>query len=144
MTSLNRNKIIEKLKILDDYLKYLYKIKKESKNKKSFVSDFHLFGLAERYLHLSIQIVIDTSHLIIIDMGLERPKDNYEAISILYNEGILSEKLSNKISGMIGLRNILVHEYGKIDKEKVYGILENDIQDLEEFRNQIVKFIKSN
>lgn len=142
MTSLSRQKILEKIENFQEYLKYVYQLKKEAKSEELFLSDFHLFGNTERYLQLSIQIVIDISHLIIIDMGFERPQDNYEAISILFKEKIISEDTASKVTKMIGLRNILVHEYGKIDRKKIYEILKERIEDLEDFKYQIISFLK--
>lgn len=142
MTSISQQKILEKLENLNEYLGYLKQLKKETKNEKNFLSDFHLFGNVERYLQLSIQAIIDSSHLIIIDLGLRKPEDNYEAVSILFDKKIISEELAEKLSKMIGLRNILVHEYGKIDRKKIYKILQTQIKDLEEFKRQILNFLK--
>lgn len=142
MISLTRRKILEKLENFKEYLNYLYQLQKEAKNEKVFLTDFHLFGNTERYFHLSIQIIIDISHLLIIDLGLKRPEDNYEAISILFENKIISEEMSPKFAKMIGLRNILVHEYGRIDRKKIYKILKSRIEDLEEFKKQIIKFLK--
>ncbi len=142
MTSLNKEKIFAKLDNLKEYLEYLYQLREEVGTEKIFLSDFHLFGNTERYLQLSIQIIIDTSHLIIIDLGLKRPEDNYEAISILFEKGAINERLAQRLTKMVGLRNILVHEYGKIDRKKIYEILKTQIEDLEEFKKQIVGFLK--
>jgi len=142
MTSLARQKILEKLENFKEYSNYLYQLQKEVKNEKAFLADFHLFGNTERYLQLSIQAVIDVAHLIIIDLGLKRPEDNYEAISILFDNKIISEGLSEKLTKMIGLRNILVHEYGKIDRKIIYKILQEGLKDLEDFKKQIIKFLK--
>ncbi len=90
---------------------------------------------------MAVQIIIDVSRLIIIDLDLKRPEDNYEAISILFENKIISEDLARKLTKMIGLRNILVHEYGKIDRKKIYKILKEQIGDLEEFKKQIIKFL---
>jgi len=141
MTSLTQQKILEKIENFNEYLRYLYQLQKEAKNEKVFISDFHLFGNTERYLQLAVQVIIDVSHLIIIDLGLKRPEDNYEAISILFENKIISENLVRKLTKMIGLRNILVHEYGKIDRRKIYEILKEQIGDLEEFKKQIIKFL---
>lgn len=142
MTSFSKQKILEKLENFKESLNYLYQLQEEVKNEKVFLSDFHLFGNAERYLQLSIQAIIDISHLIIIDLELNRPEDNYEAISIIFENKVISGELAQKITKMIGLRNILVHEYGKIDRKKIYKILKNQLSDLEEFRKQIIKFLK--
>ena len=86
MTSLTRQKILEKLENFQEYLKYLYQLRQEARSEKVFLRDFHLFGNTERYLQLSIQSIIDIAHLIIIDLNLKRPEDNYEAISILFEK----------------------------------------------------------
>ncbi len=141
MTTLSRQKILEKLENFREYLGYLRQLQKEAKSEQAFVSDFHLFGNTERYLQLCIQSIIDGVNLIIIDLGLERPEDNYEAISILFHKGVFSEDLAHKLTAMVGLRNILVHEYGKIDRKKVYAILTQDTGDLEKFQREITKFL---
>jgi len=141
MTSLSRQKILEKLENFQEYLGYLKQLQKEVKNEQDFVADFHLFGNTERYLQLCIQDVIDTLNLIIIDLGLERPDDNYEIISVVFNKGIITQELADKLTKMIGFRNILVHEYGKIDRKKVYRVLADDLDDLGEFQRQITKFL---
>lgn len=142
MSNITRQKILEKIENLIEYLGYLNLLKKEAQTEKSFLSDFHLFGNTERYLQLCVQIIIDVCHLTIIDLGLKRPADNYEAISILYGKKIFSDKLSSSLTKMIGLRNILVHEYGKIDRKKIYKILKENLNDLEEFRKAVSKYLR--
>lgn len=124
-------------------MKYLYQLQEEAEDEKMFLTDFHLFGSTERYLQLSIQAIIDISHLIIIDLELRRPQDNYETISILFEKKVISEDLAQSLTKMLGLRNILVHEYGKIDRKLVYEILQNRLGDLEDFKKQIINFIKN-
>ncbi len=142
MTEITQQKIIEKIENLKQYFNYLLQLQKEIKNKEEFIADFHLHGNVERYLQLSIQTIVDIIHLIIIDLELKRPQDNYEATSILSEKKIISEDLAGKISKMIGVRNILVYEYGKIDREKIYEILQENIADVEEFQKVILSYIK--
>jgi uncharacterized protein YutE (UPF0331/DUF86 family) len=44
---------------------------------------------------------------------------------------------------MPGLRNLLVHEYGIIDIEKIHDILQNNLSDFEGFQTYIRKYINS-
>jgi len=71
-------------------------------------------------LQLSCQVIIDTLDLIIIEENLEKPESRMEQISLLYNAKIISGNLASKLEDMVKFRNILVHEYGEIDREKVY------------------------
>lgn len=143
MSNLTRQKILEKLENFNEYLDYLNQLKKEIKNEKSFISDFHLFGNTERYLQLCIQIIMDACQLIIIDLDLTRPDDNYEAVSVLYGKKVFSGSLASEITKMIGLRNILVHEYGKIDRKKIYKVLKENLDDLKLFQKAVVKYVNS-
>lgn len=143
MTKIIKKQFFDKIQNLDEYIKYLEKIAKETKNDKSgFLNDFHFFGSAERYLQLSIQVIIDLVQMIIIEEGFERPEENQEAISLLYNKRVISENIALRLDGIVGFRNILVHEYGRIDKEKVYDYLQEKITDIKDFKREILKYLK--
>lgn len=142
MTSLTKEKIFEKLENFREYFGYLHQLKKEAGDETAFVADFRLFGNVERYLQLSIQAIVDIAHLVIIDIGQKRPEDNYEAISILYENKIITDELAQNLTAMVGLRNILVHEYGRIDRKKIYKILTTQLDDLEEFQRQILVYLE--
>ncbi len=143
MTISKKNTVLDKIQNISEYIKYLKQVKKEvGDNRKLFIDDFHYFGLAERYFQLAIQSIIDTVQLIVIEEGFKKPEDNHEAISILFSNNVLSEKLAEKLEGVVGFRNLLVHEYGKIDKFKLYDYLQNNIDDLVDFKKEIIKYLK--
>ena len=91
------NKIIFKLQKLDEYVKYLRETQKVNKNK--FIEDYHFFGLAERYLQLSIEVLLDVGKILVIIKGLKRPEENQEIFSMLYDEKIISEKTGPEFNG---------------------------------------------
>jgi len=143
MTTLGREQILAKFQKMDEYTSYLDRLADETRDKKDkFVSDFHHFGTTERYLQLSIQTLIDIIQMLIVEENLKRPENNRKAISMLYNEKIISEKLSAKLEGIIGFRNILVHEYGEIDRERVYSYLHERRGDFMEFKREILEYLK--
>lgn len=139
MSKESYNKIIFKLQKLDEYVKYLKETQKINKNQ--FVEDYHFFGLAERYLQLSIEILLDVGKLLIIIRGLKRPEENQEIFSALRDEKIISEKLAQNLIGIANFRNILVHDYEKIDREIVYEKLKNNIDDFELFKKEISEYL---
>ena len=125
---------------LDEYLGYLSEIQKVSK--KQFVGDYHYFGLAERYLQLSIEIILDIGKLIIISERLRKPEDNQDIFAILAGQKIISGKLFQELSGIAGFRNILVHDYEKINREIVHQKLKENLSNFKDFKKEIVKFLK--
>lgn len=141
MTKITRKKIFEKIQKLDEYLSYLKQIKKETKSEKAFLDDFHLHGLAERYLQLSCQAIIDTLNLVIIEEGMEKPETGHEIISSLFNNDIISRNLYSRLKGLVGFRNILVHEYDKIDHKRVYQYLMERLEDMDVFKKEILSLL---
>ena len=133
------NKIISKLQKLDEYIKYLKEVQKINKNQ--FMEDYHFFGLAERYLQLSIEILLDVGKLLVVIKGLKRPEENQEIFSALRDEKIISEKLADNLMGVANFRNILVHDYEKIDREIVYEKLRNNLDDFENFKKEIAGYV---
>jgi len=142
MTELTRQKIFEKFQSLDRYLLYLKKLGKEIKNKKEFLENFRLFGLAERYLQLSCQVIIDSLDLIVIEEGFKKPENRKEQISLLHSHKIISKNLIGKLEDIVKFRNILVHEYGEIDQKKVYENLFSKIKDFELFKKEILQWLQ--
>ena len=142
MTKITQQKILEKIQRLDEYLSCLIQLWEEIPDEKAFLDDFHLHGLAERYLQLSCQAVIDTLNLIIIERSLQKPESGQEVITHLRNSNIISEELYSRLSGVVGFRNILVHEYGRIDHKRIYDYLMNRLEDFEAFKQEVLMMIK--
>lgn len=142
MTKTTRQKIFEKIQQLDEYLFYLIKLRQEIESEKAFLDDFHFYGLAERYLQLSCQVIIDTLNLVIIEEGIEKPESGQEIVTFVFNKGIISENLSSRLEGVVGFRNILVHEYGKINKKRIYKYLVEKLEDFDLFKREILNLIK--
>lgn len=134
------NKVITKLGRLDEYLGYLSEIQRV--NKKAFVNDYHFYGLAERYLQLSIEILLDVGKLIIVSENLRRPEDNQDIFSVLGEQKIISKKLTSRLIGIANFRNILVHEYEKIDREIIYLRLQRNLVDFRDFKKETLQFLR--
>ena len=80
--------------------------------------------------------MLDIGKLLIIIKGLKRPEENQEIFSALRDEKIVSEKLAENLMGIANFRNILVHDYEKIDREIVYEKLQNNLSDIEDFKKK--------
>jgi uncharacterized protein YutE (UPF0331/DUF86 family) len=85
------------------------------------------YGLFE-----SIQIMIDISCHLVSKFNLGNPKSYRECIELLQRNGYISAELSKKVNLMIGLRNILVHEYMAIEDARLYEMLDR-LDDISEF-----------
>jgi uncharacterized protein YutE (UPF0331/DUF86 family) len=82
----------------------------------------------------SIQIVIDIACHLAAKYNLGNAQTYAECIDLLAKFDYIDSTLAKKLKAMAGLRNILVHEYVKVDNEQLYSMLENlgDFRDFAE------------
>lgn len=118
------------LKILEGYKKY---------SKKEIEEDLNIKGALERYLYLAIQATIDLAEAIIAYKNFRKPTTMSESFHILNEEKIIPANLTAKMANMVGFRNIVSHDYEKIDYDIVYDILQDKLKDIEEFLEIIKK-----
>jgi len=90
-------------------------------------------------IQMAVQNCIDIAAHIISEKGLGVPGSTTEMFYVLGKNGYLDSDLTQKMVKAIGFRNLIVHEYGKIELEQVYEIAQNDIKDLNEYLKAIIK-----
>lgn len=110
-----------RLERLRDYLKTLKTIQKYTIDQ--FKNDVFVRATAERYLHLSIECLLDIGNHIISDQGFRKPDTYAEIFEILVENKVISKKMFQGLEGMTAFRNVLVHDYLRIDADRVYAIL---------------------
>jgi len=100
--------------------------------------DFKIKAICERYFERIIESVVDLSFLIIKDRSLKIPEDDRNAFDVLFSGGIISKELSENLKDAKGMRNIIAHEYGRIDDELVFEPITNELGgDIKELINLI-------
>ncbi|AKA69343.1 type VII toxin-antitoxin system HepT family RNase toxin [Clostridium scatologenes] len=134
-----REIVISRIDKLNEYINIL----KSAKNydKKKYIDDPLIYGSSERFLHLSIECVLDIGNHVISDMRYRKPENNKDIFLVLHENKIINEKLKNNLCNMAGFRNILVHDYMKLDRGLVYDIINNNLKDIEAFVKIIVEYI---
>lgn len=98
--------------------------------------------LVERSMQLALEAVLDIGRNIIAIERLPKPSNSTAIFDILAEGSILSESLAEKIKGMAGARNILVHGYLTIDYNSLFQNLRK-LSDFEEFAIEIKDYLKS-
>jgi len=129
----NLNVIENKISSVRKYLDILEKYKKYSK--KEIEDSIDIKGAVERYLYLAIQATIDLGEALISYKKFRKPSTMGEIFYILNEKEIISKDLTEKMIKMTGFRNIIAHDYGKIDYDILYNVLTKNLSDVEEFLN---------
>ena len=96
--------------------------------------DFKLRAIGERYFEKIIEAVVDLAFFVIKEKNLKQPEEDKQSFDILAEEKIISNSLADRLKDAKGMRNILAHEYGRIDNELVFhSLAEELIPDVQEF-----------
>jgi uncharacterized protein YutE (UPF0331/DUF86 family) len=94
-------------------------------------------------LQLSIQTLIDIGNNILAAQGENQVEDYADIIDKLGEKNIIPLEFSRSIRGMAGLRNILVHEYARLDLSKIYSVLQNRLSDFHHFIEYINQYLET-
>lgn len=89
-------------------------------------------------LQRACELVIDIAMYIISTKSLGIPQTKKEAFEILLKNDYITEDTYKKMKGMIGFRNIAVHDYQDIDDEILQDVIENHLNDLLEFARDML------
>jgi uncharacterized protein YutE (UPF0331/DUF86 family) len=92
-----------------------------------------LHDLAERYLHLAVECVLDLANHFIAESDLRTPETNQDTFTRLEEVGEIDTRLASHLRAWAGFRNVLVHEYLSIDHGIAWKAIQEELDDLETF-----------
>lgn len=75
---------------------------------------------------------------IIADEGLREPRTYRDVFKILTENGVLKSEFLPVFEKIAAFRNVLVHQYEKVDDAIVYGVFKKNLLDIEEFLAQVI------
>ena len=122
---------------LDELIARLQRLEPLSERpRRDFEADPYLRDIVERNLEVAAQCVFDICNRIISLEGIRKPRDNYEAILLMAEVGVLPSDFARKLAPINGFRKTLVHEYLALDWDRVYNRLK-DLGDLLRFAGYV-------
>jgi len=127
-----------KIETVQNSLKKLYEIRKKVPDYEKYIKSWIYKDAAERNLHRAIEAIIDIGKMFIFDKKLKIPESNREVFILLAENDLFPAEYLELIFKMIGIRNIIVHSYDKIDDSVLYGILKKNLNDFKKIL-QILK-----
>ena len=105
----------------------------------AFLSDLDRQEVISFNLHLAIENCTDLASHIISEEGLGVPGSASEMFYLLEDSGYINSQLTEKMIKAVGLRNLIVHEYDKIDLNRLFEIVLKDTKDINDFIASIFK-----
>ena len=126
-----------------DILVYLKEIEPDLKlSAKEILGDYHKLRTMERNFQLIVDAIVDINTHIITRGNLPSPDDYQSTFAILAEGKILPVAFALKIKPVVGLRNQIVHQYGKIDRVKFISDLKKGIKDFKDYIRFIKKYLE--
>jgi uncharacterized protein YutE (UPF0331/DUF86 family) len=114
-------------------------IEKRNVDLDSFIKDIDRQESILFNIQTAVQNCIDIAAHIISEESFGVPGSTTEMLFILGKNGYLDNDLTQRMVKAVGFRNLIVHEYGKLELEQVYKIAREDINDLNEYLKAIIK-----
>lgn len=132
--------IIERVQQLQSYILELrnlqdevtFEVYRQDKFKRKFI---------ERTLQTALEACLDIGNRLISVAGLRQPADNRDVFLVMIEAGILPEERLEAFQRMAGFRNILVHEYTKLDDAAVYGVFQKRLDELTAFAEAVLRYV---
>jgi len=128
-----------KLTQLDSYLGQIREFSKISIAK--YKSDWKIQRIVERTLQMLIELCIDIANHIISDEGMRLPLGYADTFAVLMEKKVINRNLFKTMDRMAKFRNVVVHQYEKIDPAIVVSILHNNLKDFESYKRAVIKYL---
>ncbi|MCS7178998.1 MAG: DUF86 domain-containing protein [Anaerolineae bacterium] len=134
--------IVERLMYLRNELAYLNQERDRVRSFRQYVGDVRLEKAVERSLQVAIEACLDIGRRLIALEGFRYPEDNKDVFRILCEEGVVPEGLLPSRIDMARFRNLIVHDYPRIDDARVYGMLKKRLDDFDAYTRTVVAYLE--
>jgi uncharacterized protein YutE (UPF0331/DUF86 family) len=134
--------ILRKLTELSEYMDQIKEYR--SLTVDAYASDWKTQRIVERTLQVMIEVCVDIAGHIISDSGYRVPKTYADTFRVLCENNVIDEDLCQRMERMAKFRNVVVHQYDKVDAQIVVGVLKSHLSDFSDYKEGVLAFIESN
>jgi len=121
---------------------YLGQVKEFSKvSIAAYKNDWKTQRIVERTLQILIELCMDIANHIISDGKMRLPAGYADIFQVLMENRVIDKRLWSRMGKMAKFRNVVVHQYEKIDPAIVVSILHRNLADFEKYQKAIAKFL---
>ena len=126
----NEADLINKFESIEKCIK---RINEEYDNNPKNLEDYRKMDSIILNLQRACEMATDVAMYIVSNRMLGIPQTKKEAFEKLNKNGLISDEMCANMKGMVGFRNIAIHEYKQIDEDIVKDVIENHLEDIKEF-----------
>jgi uncharacterized protein YutE (UPF0331/DUF86 family) len=107
-----------------------------------FIADEDRLAAVERYLHRTLERCLDLGRAVIARNRWPEPATNRGVFEVLAAHGVVPKERLPVLINMAGMRNILVHEYERLDPKVLYAVVTRHLDDLEAYLADVARFVR--
>jgi len=137
---IDKKLVKNKLADIEGYYKELESVLENSASE--IIKDRLKLRSMERLFQLIVDTSIDINTHIIAESDITIPDDYQSTFIILAENNILPMDFALRIAPSVGLRNKVVHKYGKVDLKRMIDDIKNEIGDYLEYMKLINEYLK--
>jgi len=104
-------------------------------NGQPFATDYLKQDAIGMNLQRACELSLDIANHLIKIKKLGLPQGSKDSFALLHHAGLISGEQLKALQAMVGFRNILVHNYQKLNLDIMVDVIENHLQDLLDFAN---------
>jgi uncharacterized protein YutE (UPF0331/DUF86 family) len=134
--------LVERLTVLRHEIAYLKQERDALKSFQDYGENSRLQRAVERALQVSVEACLDVGRRIISENQFRFPEDNKDVFQILAEEQVIPRALLPALLDMARFRNLMVHDYTRIDDAKVFAILKRNLGDFDAYALAIVEYLQ--
>lgn len=137
--AIDKQLISYKLKFLD---RQLTKIERMEFDLEDLQSNTDIQDLITFRLQQSVETCIDIATHVLSALNIPRKETAKDAFLVLGKEGIINEKLAERMGKAADFRNRVVHGYNDFDFSLLFKDYRDDVADLRKFGQEIIKYLQ--
>ena len=104
---------------------------------RAIIEDHLKLHTVERLFQLIVDTAVDINTHIIIESKFSVPNDYQSTFVVLGENRLLPMDFAVKIAPSVGLRNLVVHKYGRVDLKRMVDDIRSEIGEYKEYLEYI-------
>lgn len=132
--------VINKVETIERCLK---RIRETYNGDANYLEDLDKQDIILLNLQRACQAAIDLAAHICALKRLGVPQDSKEVFQLLDDHQLITSEIAQSMKGMVGFRNVAVHDYQAINLAILKSILEKHLSDFTDFTSYILKNLKN-
>lgn len=104
-----------------------------------FESDYLRQDAIAMNLQRIAELTIDIANHLIKSKKLGLPQDSADSFVLLHRANVISADMMRNMKGMVGFRNVVVHEYQQMDLSIMKDVIEHHLREPLDFADMALK-----